>query len=222
MATMEELKNDAHSPSLVWKGLEGVAFIGPEDAEVIDAITDTTRALTAVPAGYLPIGLVSKDGGYTFGSETETSDVPAHGYAQPVRTDITSQVKSVTATLLEALNRQALELAHGADLSAVQAAADNAEITWDDPDRPAMIYRRLLVIAKDKDATETIYRGKFFPRVSVTDFPEEVWNETDPSQFEITFTPYVDDALGTACRNFIAGPGLTTERLALMGFEQAV
>lgn len=215
---MDELKTTAHTPSLVWKGLEGVAYVAPESTAVLTSISTEGGALAAIPAGWKPIGLVTKDGGYTFGSETETSDVTAHGYAQLIRRDITSVMKSCTVTVIEALNRHVQEWAYGIDLSAVTPDPATKEITFDHPDRPAVRYGRLLVINKDGAGADAVYRAKLMTRVSVTNFPEEVWSEESPAQFELTFDCYVDDEAGTSQREFIAGPGLTAERLAKMGF----
>lgn len=213
MPTFDEIKQTADNPNLVRKILEAVAFLAPEDAPAIDALTDTAGALVTLPTDYLPVGMVTPDG-YTFGRETETADVPALGYAQPVRTDITRATRTVSFTALEAYRRQLLELAYGIDLSGV-AQGSNGEITWDHPDRPLQRYYRLIVIGRDGAGDRQWFRGKFLPRVSISEFPEEVWNAEDPTQYEITLATYVDDVIGTGERDFIAGPGALAARTAL-------
>lgn len=216
--TFPELKNSSDNPSLVRKILEAVAFIAPEGAPEITALTDATGALQAIPATYLPCGLVTPDG-YTFGSDTETADVEALGYAQPVRRDVTGQTRTVQFTALETYRRQLLELAYGMDLSGVEQGT-NGEITFDHPDRPLQRYYRLLIIGRDGAGSGEWFRGKWFPRTSITDFPEEVWSSNDPTQYQIQVSTYVDDEIGTGERDFIAGAAALANK-AKLGFTQA-
>lgn len=208
-----ELKASSDNPSLVRKILEAVAFIAPESAPEITALTDASGALQTIPTDYLPVGLVTPDG-YTFGRETEVEDVNALGYSAPVRRDVTGQTRTVGFTALETYRRQLLELAYGVDLSAVEYGA-NGEVTFDHPDRPEQKYYRLLVIGRDGSGSGEWFRGKWFPRASITDFPEEVWSATDPTQYEIQLSTYVDDVLGTGERDFIAGAAALANAEAL-------
>lgn len=215
MPSFAEIKTAADNPALVRKILEAVAFLAPEDAPEISSLTGAGGVLTAIPATYLPVGLVTPDG-YTFGRDTNTEDVEALGYASPVRTDVTSATRSVGFTALEAYRRTLLELVYGLDLSTVEASADG-ELTWDHPDRPMQQFYRLLVIGRDGGGNREWFRGKWFPRVSITEFPEEVWSAADPSQYEITLNCYVDDVIGTGERDFIAGTG-SAANIEAMGF----
>jgi len=218
VTSFSDMKAAADNPSLVRKILEAVAFLGPEDAPDIDGLTDANGALQTLPPEYLPVGLVTPDG-YTFGGDTNTEDVEALGYAAPVRSDITGQTRTVSYTALETLRRTNLELAWGMDLSAVTQGV-NGEIVVDHPDRPQQRFYRLIVIGRDGSGTGEWFRGKFFPRCSITSFPEEVWSAADPTQAAITLSTYVDDTIGTGERDFIAGRGAKAASAAL-GFTQA-
>lgn len=206
MATFAEIKREADSPTQVRKVLEAVAFLAPEDVEFIDAITDETGALKPLPEGYFPVGVVTRDG-YTFGGDTETEAVDALGYAQPIREDITGYTRTVTFTAYEVFRKDILALVYGMDLDAVTQAV-TGEVTFDRPALPEQRFYRLVVIGKDGAGEKEIFRGKGFPRVSVTSVPEEAWN-TEALRFEITLSTYVDDEAGTGEREFIAGPGAT-------------
>lgn len=220
MATFAEIKTAADSPTQVRKVLEAVAFIAPESAAAIASLTGAGGVLNAIPVDYWPVGLVTRDG-YTFGGDTETESVDALGYAQPVREDIVGFTRTVTFTAYEVYRKQILSLAYGLDLDAVEQALSSGEITFDRPSLPEQRFYRLLVIGKDGSGATEIYRGKFFPRVSLTSVPEEAW-ATEAQRFEITLSTYVDDVLGTGEREFIAGPGAHAAgtRTAL-GFAQA-
>lgn len=212
------MKSQADNPSLVRKILEAVAFLGPEDADEIESLTDSNGLLKTIPTDYKPVGLVTPDG-YTFGGDTNTEDVEALGYSAPVRTDVTGQTRTVAYTALETLRRTNLELAFGMDLSGVTQGA-NGEIVIDHPDRPQQRFYRLLVIGRDGSGSGEWFRGKFFPRCSITSFPEEVWSAADPTQAAITLSTYVDDVMGTGERDFIAGKGALAAKTQL-GFTQA-
>lgn len=216
--TFSEMKAAADNPNLVRKILEAVAFLAPEDADPIEALTDASGALQTLPVDYLPVGLVTPDG-YTFGGDTNTEDVEALGYAQPVRTDITTVTRTVAFTALEAFRRQLLELVYGMDLSGV-VQGTNGEIMFDHPERPVQRFYRLIVVGRDGGGSNEWFRGKFFPRASLTEFPEEVWSAADPTQYPITLGTYVDDTVGTGERDFIAGTGALAAAAA-MGFTQA-
>lgn len=215
MPSFAEIKTAADNPSLVRKILEAVAFLAPEDGPEITALTGASGVLTAIPTDYLPVGLVTPDG-YTFGRDTTTEETQALGYASPVRVDVTGATRTVGFTAMEAYKRVLLELVYGLDLSTVEADA-NGELTWDHPDRPLQQYYRLLVIGRDGGGSREWFRGKWFPRVSISEFPEEVWSAADPSQYEITLNTYVDDVIGTGERDFIAGTG-SAANIEAMGF----
>jgi hypothetical protein len=205
-----ELKTSSDNPTLVRKILEAVAFIAPEDAPEITALTDASGALQTLDEAYLPVGLVTPDG-YTFGGDTTTEDVEALGYTAPVRTDITGQTRTVAFTALETYKKALLELAYGLDLSGVTQSA-GGEITFDHPDRPLQRFYRFLVIGRDGSGSGEWFRGKWFP--------EEVWSSGDPTQYPITVSTYVDDVIGTGERDFIAGAGALAAATQL-GFAQA-
>lgn len=218
MVAFADMKAAADSPTHVRKILEAVAFLGPEDADEIEALTDASSVLTALPTTYQPVGLVTPDG-YTFGGDTNTEAVEAMGYAAPVREDISSATRTVAFTALEAFRRPLLELAYGVDLSAVTKAV-SGEIMFDHPARPLQRFYRLIVIGRDGSGANEWFRGKFFPRCSITSFPEEVWSAANPVQYPITLSTYVDDVVGTGERDFIAGLGSKNSGTTL-GFAAA-
>lgn len=215
--TFAELKNQADDTSQVRKVLEGVAFLAPLDAPIIDSLTDTTGKLVELPATYWPVGIVTEDG-YTFGADTNVEDVPAFGYGAPVRRDIVSATQTVTFTALESFRKNILALAYSMNLDAVEQAV-SGEIMFDRPQLPEKQFYRLIVIGKDGAGAQEYFRGKHFPRVYSTSIPEEAWG-TGPVQFPIELSVDFDREAGTAERNFIAGPGAKADAVAL-GFTQA-
>ena len=209
MPTFDELKKSSDSPSQVRKALSGVAFLAPMTAPHVSTLTDAQGAIQTLPAGYKPVGLVSKDG-YTFSGSTDTAEVEALGYSSPVREDIVSRTSEVTFTAYEVFRRELLELAYGLDLSKAEQGA-NGEIVFDMPAMPANREFRLIIIARDGSGATETYRAKYLPRVKMTEVPDETWNSDDAMAFEVTLKALVDDELGTGERNFLAGPGVKAD-----------
>ena len=75
------------------------------------------------------LGLFSSDG-ISFEKEAETADTTAHGYMSPVRQDISSISRTITANALEPDRRIIRELTDGTDLSDLTASADG-EIAYE-------------------------------------------------------------------------------------------
>lgn len=212
MATFAEIKTAADNPQGARKQLEIVAFLAPMSADPISSLLDGTGALQTIPAEYLPVGMITPDG-ITWPADTNVEEVEALGYAGVVRRDITRVDRTVTFTALEAYKKVLLELVTGVDLSAVEVSLEG-EATWDHPDIPADRHYRFLAIGRDGAPGAEFYRGRFLPDVALSEFPEEVWSATDPTQYPITLTSFVDDAEGTGVREFIAGPGFLDQATA--------
>lgn len=218
--TFQTVKTAADTPTLVRKILEAVAFLAPEDAAPVTLLTSpgvTGSIIQTIPTAYWPVGLVTPDG-YKFGGDTKTDDVEALGYAAPVRTDITSATRTVSFTALEKWKRNLMGVCYGMDLSQVKQKL-SGEIVIDHPDRPLQQFYRLLVIGRDGSGANEWLRGKWFPRVSVTSFPDETWSAATADQAQIELSTYVDDLIGTGERDFIAGKGAKAASAAL-GYTQ--
>ena len=193
--------------TLIRKGLEGAVFIAPYTATNIAALTDANGALVALPAGYVDAGWLEKGQGAAWAVDSDASDTASWGVAGPTRRDITSRVTGLSFTMQET-KRASLEVYHGMSLAAVTPGA-GGEVTFDEPNRPASTYYKVLVISKDGDGADTIYLAKFLPRASVTDVAEQSWNEDDEVRYGVTLTAYNDATVGTAVRHFYGGPGWT-------------
>lgn len=212
MATFAESKQ--HNAKNVRKALELAIFVKPvEDAdEEITSIHDGTGLV--VPAGYTGVGMTTKDDGATWTRDQETADVNAHGYAQPVRRDILSDVAGLSFTMIES-KRQALELYHGVDLSGTTTDA-NGGFFFDRPARPIAGRRfRVLALAKDGDGPDAVYFARVLPSAEITEMPEQSWTEGEEVRYPANFTAYLDEEWGTAFRELWGGPGLDHEA---MGF----
>lgn len=218
MPTFAELQNSSDTPSLVRKIQRAVAFLAPLSEDLPDALTDASGALVALPAGYLPVGIVTPDG-YRFTRDIEKEDVDALGYASPVRSDITRVPRQVVFTALETGKRHLMELKYGVDLTATTQAA-SGEVTFDEPDLPIGQEYRLLVIGNDGPAGNEWILGKGYPRVKLAGVGEEAWSKEGALTHEITLDVFADDDLGTPVRHYYAGTGAAAAS-AVLGYTQA-
>lgn len=211
MATFAEAKG--HSPKNIRKVLEMAILVKPYD----EADTEITKIYGAtgliVPAGYVSVGLTTKDDGATWSRDQETSDVTSHGYAEPVRRDILSDVTGLAFTMQES-KRQTMELFHGLDLSPVTTDTDG-NFFFDKAARPVQRKYRVLALGKDGDGPDAIYVARWLPNAQVTENGEQAWSEGDEVKYPATFTAYTDEQFGTSFREIWGGPGLDHEA---MGF----
>jgi hypothetical protein len=206
MATFEELRSQSDRTNNVRKSLGALIFVAPLTVAVIDSLTDETGGIVALPDGYRSLGLFSRDA-ISFARETDTEATEAHGYMSPVREDITSISRTITATAYEVDRRIIREISDGVDLSAVTPTGN--EISYEEPEVPVNRRWRLLAISRDinKSTGLDILRANFYPQVEVNSMPAEEWGD-DALSAELSFTNYLDQDAGYARKRFLAGPGL--------------
>lgn len=212
MVTFTEAKG--HSPSNIRKILEMLILVKPVDEtdEEITQVYTAAGGLT-IPTGYLPVGLTTKDDGATWSRDQETSEVTSHGYAEPTRRDILSDVSGLAFTMQES-KRTTMELYHGLDLSAVTTDADG-NFYFDKAARPLQRKYRVLGLGKDGDGPDAIYVARWLPAAEITENGEQAWSEGDEVRYPATFSARTDEQFGTSFREIWGGPGLDH---AAMGF----
>lgn len=213
MSTFKEVKG--HNKSNIRKILEMAIFVKPKESadEEITQVYTTDGGLI-VPAGYMPVGLVTKDDGATWSRDQEVSDVTSLGYGEPTRRDIISDVAGLAFTMQES-KKTSMELFHGLDLSGVTTDTDG-NFFFDKASLPAMRRYRVLAIGKDGDGPDAVYVVRWLPDAQVTENGEQAWNDGTEVQYPATFTAYTDEEVGTSLREIWGGPGLDHEA---MGFS---
>ena len=191
--------------ALIRKGLAVAIFIAPLSTALPDRLTDDTGALLTLDPSWRALGWINEDGA-SWARETEVSDIFGVGSTEPLRSDVRRATKRLTVTALET-NLTVLELYLGIELTTA-GTYDGGETVIDEPGLPPFRYVRLLGIAKDVGDDGEYYLGRGFPRTRVTEVGEEVWQDGDTAnQRSLTFTAFQDAALGTASRQYLAGPG---------------
>lgn len=176
-------------------------------AAITAPFNSTDGTLVAIPTGYVPVGYTTDDG-LTFTGDLSMSDVTSSQAVEPTRSDVESDVLSAQFAPQET-NQATVALFEGLPLSGTGAlAAIGTAWTWDRPSSPKNPYRRLLFIGLDyDDAGDEIYIVKHFPRARLTSRDDEQWARSTETQRPVTFNAFRDSVLGTACRNWVDGPG---------------
>ena len=133
--TIAALKKKHNRRGNVRKGLNAVAFLAPTTVDLPDALTDAGGQLKELPAGWLPVGLLTKDG-MAFSADASVEEVEALGYVESVRTDLVKAPKTVKFSVLEPYRKHLQQLVYGVDLSQVKADKDTGEIVFDEAPLP--------------------------------------------------------------------------------------
>lgn len=192
--------------TLVRKALAGSLFVGPFDTAAAVTTTDLFGAdhtLAALPAGYTDAGLTT-DEGIRFARSQESEQITAWQRLEPVREDPTSDSETLQVDFLET-NKASIELFTGADLSAV--TYDNGALSIQKPELPTARYFRLLALAVDNIDGDEFYVARFYPRCKVTGWADQAFAKGGGLQWGMTFTAYVDNALGYSKDDMLGGPG---------------
>lgn len=220
MATYEDLKN--HQAELIRKALKGSFFHAAADAPAIATLTTATAgvvSLTALPAGWDDLGLLTSDG-VTASNEVSNSEVSSWGYTSPTRSDVTTD-KTTLNVVCQETKLATLGLYTGQDMSALVPTAGTGEISIEKPSRPRNPYVRGLLLAVDESDDGEIFIGRFFPRLKVSGKAEQKYGGgDDPITWGVTLETHVDDALGYSERWLFGGQGWKA-KLEAMGFPAA-
>lgn len=218
--TIEALKKKHNRDVNVRKGLNVVVFMAPRTVELPAKITEGTGQLSELPVGWWPVGLMSKDG-FSVAADVSVEEVEALGYVEAVRTDVVKAPKTIKLTVLEPYRKNIQELVYGVDLSQVKADRNTGEIVFDEAPMPAISEFRLIAVMADGPADNEWLVGRGFPRVKLSTIPEEAWKPEDPVKFDLEFSVFTDNVIGTPCRHYVGGTG-AVRSLDAIGFEKAV
>ena len=194
--TVEALKKKHNKAKNVRKALNVLAFVAPLTTAVPDALTGTSGAMKELSADWTPLGIFTTDGG-EITPDVSVDDVDGLGYAEPVRSDLTKEMLSLT---------------HGIDLSQVKANATTGEVVFDDPLLPSIPEKRLLIVAADGPADDEWLMGWCFTRAKLVSMPTIGLKATDPITGDLEFKAFADETAGTACRNYYGGSAMLKHR----------
>lgn len=217
-STLQDMKN-ANS-DLIRKVLDAVVLVAPMSVALPTTFTTgATSALQALPAGFRPVGWVTKDDSYTWSRDVSMSETTSHGSVEPTRRDITSDVTGLQMSAQET-SRLTLELSNNVDLSDVEADAITGEITFRRPVSPSTTYWRVVAIGSDGAGDNTFYNIIVLPRAMISEYGEATWSDENELTYPLTWSATPDPELGFSYQQTLAGPGAKS-RAVEMGFTVA-
>jgi hypothetical protein len=184
------------------------SLTGGTSPTVTPSITTPGTAidLLALPAGYSDLGYVTKDDGYSFGNEWETSEVTSHGVADATRRDVLTTTTTIGLTAQET-KRNVQEMFYGIDLSGVTPTATTGEVAFNKPLQPASRYYRTFLLGADGDGDQIIYMAMIYPRAMVSETGEQTGSEESEFGYPLTLTATPDSTVGYSVRYLFGGPG---------------
>lgn len=223
MAVLEDIQQKQNE--LIRKWVSASMFIAPVTAAVPTELTSFTVGPPAVidlaplppgPPTYQDVGLVGKEDGYTWGNEWEMSETTSHGYSDPTRRDILSNVSTINFIAQES-KKVVHEVFYNLDLSAVTGDADSGEVQFSKPLSLRTRYYRAFFVGQDGFGDQAIYMGCLYPRAMISETDEQSGNEETEYAYPMTLTATPDTTLGTAVKFFWGGPGWRS-LLSAMGY----
>lgn len=210
----------ARKQSLIRVAQDAAIFAAPFSASAITSLTTGAAGdLAVLPTGWGSLGHHTEADGIDWTRRVTATDVKSHGSNEPTRRDITEDVTDLKVLAQES-KRMTMEMFHSVDLSGVTPDATTHEIDFNKAVVSSTTYYRLLAVASDGRDADTVYFARFCPRASITNFGGQPWKKGEEVRWELTFTAYIDDALGYSMREMWGGPGIAA-LLSDMGFAPA-
>lgn len=203
---------------LVRKVLDGALFRAEMSAPHISAETlfDATGEFTTLPEGWADIGLLNTDGmGHS--RAVTTSDTPAFGRTSPVRSDVTTDVDTMSVVAIET-KLSTIEMGTGAVILPGARSATNGSLELKKPPRPSPRQYRWLSVAMDETPEGPIYVCKYMPKGKIGSYGDQAMSVGDDAfGWPATVTGQIDEAWGASGSWIFGGPGWNA-RLEAMGF----
>jgi hypothetical protein len=208
---------------LIRKGLKGSVFLADLDADSIDDLTTGVTPnieLAPLPDGYDDLGWLTTEGA-AFARAVAQADISSWGSNTPTRTDITSDISSLTVAMQET-KLLTIGLGTGADLASLVPDPTTGELRIDKPATPDSKSYRVLTVAVDAYQGEEIYIGRYLPSAKVTNYAEQALGGGDEGiGWGVTFTGEEDSDLGFSESWIFGGQGWFNllDKMGFSGFD---
>lgn len=214
----DELANK--KKELIRKGLKGSVFVGDLDSDPIEELTTGVSPnieLAPLPVGYDDLGWLTTEGA-NFARQVSEASINSWGSNTPTRTDITSDISSLTVAMQET-KLLTIGLGTGASLASLVPDPATGEVRVDKPSTPDSRSYRVLTVAVDVYQGNEIYIARYLPSAKVTNYAEQALGGGDAGiGWGVTFTGEEDSDLG-ATESWIFGGQGWKNLLASMGFD---
>jgi hypothetical protein len=214
----DELANK--KKELIRKGLKGSVYVNEITGAPIEALTTGVSPnieLAPLPLGYEDLGWLTTEGA-AFAREVAEASISSWGSNTPTRTDITSDISSLTVAMQET-KLLTIGLGTGASLASLIPDPGTGEVRVDKPSTPDSRSYRVLTVAVDVYQGNEIYIARYLPSAKVSNYAEQALGGGDEGiGWGVTFTGEEDDDLG-ATESWIFGGQGWYNLLGKMGFD---
>lgn len=212
--TFEEIKKD--NAAAIRKYTSAFIAVAPLSADPISTLMDKSDVgkLAALPAKYVPLGLIKKDDGIEFSRDTDTSDVESLGYAAPTRKDIIKDDASLKFTLQEN-TKLAEQLYNGIDLTSITPDETTGEVSFANPTTPATMYYRFFIVGRDGSGDQEYFKAWYVPRGQISEVDSLSFSAEDEHAYNLTLTATPDPKEKFAVKTLLGGTGFKANAEAL-------
>jgi hypothetical protein len=215
---LQDLKQE-----LIRKSTNGSVFIAEHSVgATIDEATlfhATTGDLVAagLPADYSDLGFTT-DAGAQFARAITESNITSWQSISPTRSDTTADTTTLQVSCQET-KLATIGLYTGSAQATIKTTPTaNGVVRIDKPSTPTARYYRLLSIAVDEQDIGEIVIARYLPKSKVTSYDNQNFDKSDNAvPWSVTFTGFIDDAVGTAESYMFGGAGWKA-LLTSMGF----
>jgi hypothetical protein len=196
---------DAHD-ELVLAELRAIIFFGPMSLEVPDTLEDPVTGDLLIPAGFESAGMIEKGAGISLTHDTDSTDIEAYGFSEPVRTIISKRSTSFDADFLET-RKEVLEKFWASNFETQGAVSEHGGVTFKAPKLPKNIFYRCLIVGLDDVDGEDLFPYWIFPKVKLSNVDNQDIKDDGASSYKMTFQAYTDNEAGFPTLQGWCGPG---------------
>ncbi|GAA4845489.1 hypothetical protein GCM10023201_40940 [Actinomycetospora corticicola] len=214
---IEALAVNKLTRAAIRKGKKIAGFYAPPATVMPTSITTGNPPQLAELTGFRPMGLVTKDDGFTKSRDRDISDIFSAGFQDPSRSDTTQDIHSVQVVAQET-NRLNIEASLNVDLSTFTPDPVTGEVSFPQPTEGIIPQGRWVFLAQDGIGTGRYWWGWGFSAGVVKETDDQtVGTDDDGFYWPYTVSSQVDPALGWSVYHYFGGPGWRAA-LASMGF----
>lgn len=196
---------DAHD-ELVTADLRAAIFFAPMTVACPTTLEDPTTGDLVIPVGFESAGMIEKGAGVSLTHDTDSTDIEAYGFAEPVRTIISKKTISFDADFLET-RKTVIEKFWAGTFAQYGTVSAKGGVTFRAPRLPRNIFYRCLIVGLDDVDGADLYPYWVFPKVKLDDVDNQSLKDDGAQSYKMTFKGQTDAVAGFPVLQGWCGPG---------------
>lgn len=196
---------DAHD-ELVTADLRAAIFFAPMTVDCPETLEDPTTGDLLIPVGFESAGMIEKGAGISLTHDTDSTDIEAYGFAEPVRTIISKRSVSFDADFLET-KKTVIEKFWSATFAQFGAVSAKGGVTMKSPRLPKNIFYRCLIVGLDDVDGDDLYPYWIFSKVKLDSVDNQDIKDDGAASYKMTFKGQTDNQVGFPVLQGWCGPG---------------